>query len=113
MKGLQTSSLLQSLYFAMTLSMDACAPLCTFYHCLNHPTLLCASRADYQPNGQVPVSSSAVAPSGQVYTPKGLKDYEVPRALEESEIPQVVEQYRQASLAAAAIPGVGDWTCST
>jgi hypothetical protein len=87
--------------------------LLCFCHCLNHPTLLCASRADYQPNGQVPVSSSAVAPSGQVYTPKGLKDYEVPRALEESEIPQVVEQYRQSSLAAAAISGVGDWTCST
>lgn len=39
-----------------------------------------------------------MAPSGQVYTPKGLKDYEVPHALTESEIAQVIEQYRQVAI---------------
>lgn len=58
------------------------------------PLMSYASCADYQPNGQLPVSSSAIPPSGKIYTPKGLKDYEVPRALEENEIPKVVEQYR-------------------
>ncbi|BDA42129.1 12-oxophytodienoate reductase 1 [Coccomyxa sp. Obi] len=56
-----------------------------------------ASHSDYQPNGQLPVSSSPIPPSGKIYTPQGLKDYEVPRALEESEIPKVVEQYRQGA----------------
>ena len=49
---------------------------------------------DFQPNGALPVSASAVAPSGEVYTPKGLKPYAVPRALETEEIPGIVEQYR-------------------
>lgn len=53
-----------------------------------------ASHPDFQPNGQLPVSSSALAPSGKVFTPQGLKDYVVPHALTEPEIAQVVEQYR-------------------
>ena len=40
------------------------------------------------------MSASAVAPSGEVYTPKGLKPYPVPRAMETEEIPGIVELYR-------------------
>jgi hypothetical protein len=38
-------------------------------------------------NGERPVSSSAVAVRGELYTPGGMKPYDTPRALELSEIP--------------------------
>lgn len=62
----------------------------------------------YQPNGDLPVSSSAIAIPGQVYTPEGMKPYPVPRALEESEIPAIVQQYAQgaANAKAAGFDGV-------
>ncbi len=51
----------------------------------------------YQPKGALPVSASAIAPKGQVYTPEGMKPYETARALELSEIPTVVQQYKQGA----------------
>lgn len=40
-------------------------------------------------NGDLPVSSSAVKIPGQLYTPKGMQDYETPRALTLEEIRQI------------------------
>lgn len=56
-----------------------------------------ASHQDFQPHGEAPLSSSAVAASGDVYTPKGMKPYPVPRALATEEIPAIVEQFRQGA----------------
>ena len=61
------------------------------------PELHVCCCAAFQPNEQLPVSSSAVAASGDIYTPKGLFPHPVPRALEEHKIPGVVEQYRQGA----------------
>ncbi len=52
------------------------------------------SHSLFQPGRVLPVSASAIAPSGQVYTPEGMKPYETPRALETNEIPAVVEKYK-------------------
>jgi N-ethylmaleimide reductase len=62
----------------------------------------------YQPNGDLPVSSSAVAIPGQLHTPEGMKPYPVPRALETSEIPGVVAEYASgaANAKAAGFDGV-------
>lgn len=51
------------------------------------------SHPDFQPDGDLPVSSSAVAPKGSVQTLQGKKPYETPRALETDEIPGVVAEY--------------------
>jgi N-ethylmaleimide reductase len=56
----------------------------------------------YQPNGELPVSSSALAIPGQVYTPEGMKPYPVPRALEPSEIPGIVGEYARGAANANA-----------
>ncbi|CAK0764872.1 hypothetical protein CVIRNUC_003202 [Coccomyxa viridis] len=56
-----------------------------------------ASHQDYQPNGKAPMSSSALAASGTVYTPKGAKEYPVPRAMTTEEIARVVDEFRQAA----------------
>jgi N-ethylmaleimide reductase len=48
------------------------------------------------------VASSAIALSGQTYTPQGKKPYETPRALDASEIPGIVEDYVKAALRARA-----------
>ena len=53
--------------------------------------------ADYQSNGEAPMSSSALAASGTVYTPKGAKEYPVPRAITPEEIKKVVDQFRQGA----------------
>ena len=53
--------------------------------------------ADYQRNGEAPMSSSALAASGTVYTPKGAKEYPVPRAITVEEIKMVVDQFRQGA----------------
>lgn len=45
-------------------------------------------------NGERPVSSSAVAVRGELFTPEGMKPYDTPRALDLSEIPGLIEQYR-------------------
>jgi N-ethylmaleimide reductase len=56
----------------------------------------------FQPNGDLPVAPSAVAPTGEGYTPEGMKPYEIPRALETSEIPGIVEDFRQGAKNALA-----------
>ncbi len=49
------------------------------------------------PGGALPVAPSAVKPAGQVVTPSGMAEYELPRALELSEIPAVIAQYAHAT----------------
>jgi N-ethylmaleimide reductase len=61
-----------------------------------------ASHPDFQPNGGVPVSSSAIAAAGDAHTPHGKKPYPVPRALEISEIPGLVQDYVAATQRAQA-----------
>lgn len=53
-------------------------------------------------NGERPVSSSAVAMRGELYTPGGMKPYDTPRALEIAEIPGVIELYRRGAQNALA-----------
>ncbi|MBD2201938.1 alkene reductase [Calothrix sp. FACHB-1219] len=61
------------------------------------------SHPDLQPNGELPIAPSAIAPQeGQALTFEGLKPFVTPRALETSEIPVIVEQYRQAAANALA-----------
>lgn len=52
---------------------------------ISHPSL--------QPNGDLPVAPSAIAPDGEVFTYEGLKPFVTPRALETSEIAGIVEEY--------------------
>ena len=56
-----------------------------------------ASHPDFQPGGALPVGPSAIAPQGEVHTPKGKKPYVTPRALTRSEIPGVIQQYATAT----------------
>jgi N-ethylmaleimide reductase len=63
-----------------------------------------ASHQDFQPHGETPVSSSAIAAVGDVivavgeaHTANGKKPYPVPRALEISEIPGLVQDYVAAT----------------
>jgi N-ethylmaleimide reductase len=56
-----------------------------------------ASHPLYQPNGDLPVSASAIPIKGQIYTPEGMKPHETPRALELAEIPGVIGEYRQGA----------------
>ena len=51
----------------------------------------------FQPNGDLPVSASAVAPKGSSYTHEGMKEFVTPRALEIAEIKKIVEQYAQGA----------------
>lgn len=62
----------------------------------------------FQPNGDLPVSSSAIAIPGQLYTPEGMKPYPVPRALETAEIPGIVAEYARgaANAKSAGFDGV-------
>ncbi|WP_158807170.1 alkene reductase [Beijerinckia sp. L45] len=55
------------------------------------------SHPDVQPNHQLPVSASAIKPTGQAFTETGMKDHVTPRALETDEIPGIVEDYRKAA----------------
>jgi N-ethylmaleimide reductase len=61
---------------------------------ISHPSL--------QPDGQLPVAPSAIAPTGEAMTYEGMKPFVTPRALETEEIPGIIEQYRQASKNALA-----------
>jgi N-ethylmaleimide reductase len=61
-----------------------------------------ASHPDFQPNGETPVSSSAIAAVGDAHTPQGKKPYPVPRALEISEIPGLIQDYVTATHRAQA-----------
>ncbi|GAB4814384.1 hypothetical protein N2152v2_001430 [Parachlorella kessleri] len=68
---------------------------CQIWHCGR------SSHQDYQPNGELPVSSSAIAitDGNKPISPKTFKpaEYPVPRALEAHEIPGIVDQFRQAA----------------
>lgn len=48
----------------------------------------------FQPNGDLPVAPSAIAPKGEVQTPEGKKPFVTPRALDLSEIPGIIAEYR-------------------
>lgn len=48
-------------------------------------------------NNELPVSSSAVKPSGHVSLVRPQKEYVTPRALETREIPGIIESYRQGA----------------
>lgn len=47
-----------------------------------------------QENGEQPVSASAVKPAGELYTGKGMIEFEAPRALDLEEISGIVEYFR-------------------
>ena len=56
-----------------------------------------ASHSDFH-QGEPPVSASAVKINGDgIHTPKGKKEYEIPRALATDEIKAVVQDYRKAA----------------
>ncbi len=55
------------------------------------------SHPDLQPDGQPPVSASAIKPKGTAFTADGMKEHVTPRALETDEIPAIVEDYRRAA----------------
>lgn len=61
---------------------------------ISHPLL--------QPNGELPVAPSAIAPEGDAATYEGPKPFVTPRALELDEIPAIVDSYRQGALNAIA-----------
>ena len=54
------------------------------------------SHPDYH-QGELPVSSSAIAAKGQAVTPKGYKPFVTPHALTVDEIQNIVEDYRKAA----------------
>lgn len=56
-----------------------------------------ASHPDFQPNGVIPVSSSAVTPAGDIHTPSGKQAFVHPRALELDEIPAIMQTYAEAT----------------
>jgi N-ethylmaleimide reductase len=66
------------------------------------------SHPDLQPNGELPVAPSAIAPQGMATTFTGEKPFITPRALERDEIPGLIEAYRQgaANALAAGFDGV-------
>ena len=58
-----------------------------------------ASHSDFQPHGELPVAPSAIKieNSKPTHSPRGKKEYEVPRALLENEIKDIVKDYRVAA----------------
>jgi N-ethylmaleimide reductase len=58
------------------------------------------SHVSLQPNGQAPVSSTAVAAKGKTYIAGGFAEVSAPRALRSDEMPGVIAQYRHAALMA-------------
>ena len=61
---------------------------------ISHPSL--------QPDGALPVSSSAVRPEGEAFTADGMKPHVTPRALETDEVEAVVRDYGHAARQANA-----------
>ncbi len=59
---------------------------------VSHPSL--------QPGGSLPVAPSAIAATGQLYTPGGMKSFVAPRALDTGEVAGIVEHFRQAAVRA-------------
>ncbi len=70
--------------------------ICQLWHVgrVSHPSL--------QPDGQLPLAPSAIAPAGQAVTYQGMQDFVTPRALETDELPGIVAQYRHAAAQAKA-----------
>jgi N-ethylmaleimide reductase len=57
-----------------------------------------ASHSDFY-DGELPLSASAVKINGDgVHTPKGKKDYEIPKAMSTAEIRATIADYRQAAV---------------
>lgn len=56
---------------------------------VSHPLL--------QPNGQLPVSASAIRAIGSQKTPQGQKKMVTPRALDTTEIPGIIDDFRNAA----------------
>lgn len=50
-----------------------------------------------QLNNEPPVAPSAIKADGEIYTPEGMKPYELPRALNLDEIPGVIADFRQGA----------------
>lgn len=67
---------------------------------ISHPTL--------QPGNAIPVSASAIRPSGETFTGQGMQPFETPRALETDEIAAIVSEYATgaANAKAAGFDGV-------
>src|ERR1700730_18472582 len=65
---------------------------CQLWHVgrVSHPLL--------QPEGALPVAPSALAPSGQLWTPEGMRAFVTPRTLETKEIAGLIEDYRRAAV---------------
>jgi N-ethylmaleimide reductase len=57
----------------------------------------CISHREMQENGELPVSASAIKPAGELFTGKGMTEFETPRALRLEEIPGIVEYFRQGA----------------
>ncbi|MGF1485981.1 MAG: alkene reductase [Prochloraceae cyanobacterium] len=51
----------------------------------------------FQPNNELPVAPSAIAPEGMANTFSGERPFVTPRALKIEEIPEIIEQYRNAA----------------
>lgn len=64
---------------------------CQLWHVgrVSHPSL--------QPDGQLPVAPSAIAPAGEAVTYEGMQAFVTPRALEIGELPGIVDAYRVAA----------------
>ena len=61
-----------------------------------------ASHSDFH-NGELPLSASAIKIEGdEIHTPKGKKEYEVPRAMTVADIKRTVADYKKAAINAKA-----------
>ncbi|WP_295448568.1 alkene reductase [uncultured Thiodictyon sp.] len=60
------------------------------------------SHPELQEGGALPVAPSAVKPTGQVFTGRGMVDMVTPRALRLDELPGIVADYRRAAQNALA-----------
>jgi N-ethylmaleimide reductase len=60
---------------------------------VSHPSFL---------DGKLPVAPSAMPVGGQIHTPSGKREIEVPRALELDEIPGIVNQFKRGAMNAKA-----------
>ncbi len=58
------------------------------------------SHPDLQPGGEPPIAPSAIAASGEFFTPAGRKPFPVPRPLELDEIAPLIEAFGAATLRA-------------
>lgn len=56
-----------------------------------------ASHPDFQVNGALPISASAIKPTGEIHTPQGKKPFVTPRPVSLEEIPGIVEDFAQAT----------------